>query len=155
MMIKCRLLIQLSSVAILSVLPVTATASTTPDLRIANLNPGTITLAAQSPGACGTWISTTSPAPPPSVAGSSTSAPFNLVVSNSCTTINVASMQYQFTVGPALFQCTYKIVGNSTFAYSASGNTPGCKYTESTHGQVDFVFPNVGGSRARLVRPGH
>ena len=154
-MIKSRFLVRLSCAAILSSLPIAGMASTTPDLRIANLNPGTITLAAQSPGPCGTWISTTSPAPPPSVAGSSTSAPFNLVVSSSCTTINVASMQYQFTVGPALFQCTYKIAGNSTFTYSASGNTPGCKYTESTHGQVDFVFPNVGGSKARLLRPGH
>jgi hypothetical protein len=64
-------------------------------------------------------------------------------------------MQYEFSVGPALFECTYKIVGNSTFMYSAAGNTPGCKYIESTHGQVDFVFPNAGASRPRLLRPVH
>jgi hypothetical protein len=135
-----------------SVLPIAAMASTTPDLRVANLDSRTITLNAQSPGPCGTWLGSTSPAPPPSVAGNSTSAPFNLVVSNSCATINVATMQYEFTVGPALFECTYKIVGNSTFTYSASGNTPGCTYSESTHGQIDFIFSKVGGSKARPFR---
>jgi hypothetical protein len=131
-------------------LPLASMAASTGPLQVQNNEPGTITLTSQSPGVCGTWVSPTGlGAPPASVAGSSTSGQFQLVVSPSCGIgINVASATYLFTQGDLVSSCTYTITGNSPFSFKASG-VAGCKILFTPDGGILFVFPDTVGLRVR------
>lgn len=130
-------------------LPVASIAASTGPLHVQNNEPGAITLSAQTPGACGTWVGTVSPAPPQSVAGSSTSPAFSLSVTGpSCPTINRASLTYTYSNGELVSQCTYTITGDSTFTFAASG-VAGCNVIYPPNGGVYFVFPNTASLRVR------
>ena len=142
--IRARCFSAVGALVLATAIPIAALAdTTTPNLRIANNESGSISLSSQSPGNCGTWIGSAVIEPPPVVGASSTSAAFKLSVSGSCATVNSASMTYVFSNGEVLTYCTYGIVGNSTFTYSATG-APGCSYAIDTlNHNVDFIFPNT------------
>jgi len=127
--------------------PTATFAATSAALHVQNNEPGTINLSSQTPGTCGTWFAAIAPAPPASVAASSTSAAFFLNVSV-CQTVNHASMTYTYTNGELVSQCTYTIDG--TFTYGASG-VQGCKVIYPPDGTIIFVFPDTDAAHTRNV----
>jgi hypothetical protein len=137
----------------LAVVP--AMAGSANKLRIENENGSAITLNASNAGFCGMFIgTTTSGAPPATVAANSFSTSFSLVTSGCSDGINVATFQYIGSNGELVGQCTYTITGNDTFTFSASPSPP-CKVVFDPAGFTDFVFPNLGDAGKRPLKSTH